>query len=151
MVQVEWGYERRGHRGGHRKGHAVSLHPLPVTDQEILEAEKLIARMRDDLSHIAGLTDPDKLADLAKRVMGSSEQLLHFFTPFDGRYVPQGHYFDQMADGLIAIIVITERCNVIPEYKDKLIAAVEKNVPVAISALDKIARALAETKTAPHP
>jgi hypothetical protein len=33
-----------------------------MTNEEILEAEKLIAGMRNDLSLIAGTTDADKLA-----------------------------------------------------------------------------------------
>jgi hypothetical protein len=115
-----------------------------MTDQEILEAEKLIADMRNDLALIAGTTDADKLAAL---VLEKAPHMVDSFT----QVIQLGRVRDYqpMKMAMAEIFALADMAQRNPDYKAKLIDSVAKQVPIISSGFDKIAQALREKAAEP--
>jgi hypothetical protein len=115
-----------------------------INDQEILESQKLIADIRNVLTDLAGITDPEKLTALVLEKVPWM---------FDGFYQLVRHrptIFGSMSDcdtvniGLAAMQSVAEMAKRDPDWKAKLIPAVAKLSPSIDATLDKVAQVLRE-------
>jgi hypothetical protein len=99
-----------------------------MTSEEILEAEKAIADMRNVLTVLTGTTDADKLVPLvlekASLIIHTIEQILH------GRSIVSGPDRDRLYYPLQIMWSLAEMAERRLDYKAKLLDAVAKQVPI---------------------
>jgi hypothetical protein len=137
-----------------------------VTNEEILEAEKLIAHMRNDLTVLTSTTNEEKLIVLLNekvpRMVGSFWRLYR-----------QNETLKKLPDGLLLIryrlnvfmstqdlswfqnhvgvmLAIGEMAERRPDYKARLIETVAKNAPLVDAILDKVAQIIRALKSTAH-
>ena len=111
-----------------------------MTRQEILEAEKLITGMRDDLTAMASTTDEDKLVNLVRDKvppMGTNtfcQLVKHLESSFGHDFI-----FQKVADRDLTLLGLL-LCDASSgdEYKKTLVARVAKYVPEIIADLNEI-------------
>jgi hypothetical protein len=108
-----------------------------MTNEQILEVEKLIADIRVDLALI-GTTDADKSAALALKMLRSVDRVLRHI-PMAIVSAPDRDVFYNPAIILLAAAEMAERSS---DYEAKLVDAVAKQVPLAEANLDKLAQLL---------
>ena len=115
----------------------------PMTDQEILEAEKVIVGLKNDLTVIAGTTDAEKLVTLVRdngrRMRDSFAQLIHH-TPMIFGSISD---YDTVLIGLLVLWSIPDQATrSVP--KAKLLSEVAQYAPRVDAVLVKTAQTLSE-------
>jgi hypothetical protein len=114
-----------------------------MTNEEILGAQKLIADMRNVLAALAGTSDVDKLISLGRE--GFSPWIKSLNQLIWTGAVSNDDVMPLRLDAVWACAQLAEQS---PKYRQNMVFAVNRNVPLVAAALDKIAQSLAETKTA---
>jgi hypothetical protein len=115
-----------------------------MTSEQILEAQKLVAGIKDDLSLIAGTTDPDKLYALVEE---KREPLL------GGKFYPLGSLIKSVKSLAWNHILIMNELLPIMAYsgdiqrrsdhsKERLVEIVAEHAPFVKAELDKMAEVL---------
>jgi hypothetical protein len=123
---------------------------------EILEAQKLIADMKNILVVLAGATDADKLIALVRekgpRMVDKFEELGQQFRPTIFEESPETlKGMESMAIWIVAIMSLSKRAVDLPDDKAKLVARVAEYAPRIMSGLDKVAQALNELELQQSP
>jgi hypothetical protein len=121
-----------------------------MTNQEILEAQKLIVGMRAYLSRIAETTDVEKLLILLNEkgdelLIDSFAQLVRYQPPlFESESAPD---YVTMRDALVSICGWAHATVKDSGKGSELVGVVEKSAPLVNAILDKIAQALKKQAT----
>ena len=118
-----------------------------MTDREILDAEKLIALMREDLSLISSAVD-----DVDRLVVLVTERVTRMFgkvtVSLFGGSVPD---YESVSHGLSVMYALATTVDLRPDNRARLVDVVGKYAPRIDAVLEKRAQALAETENAPRP
>ena len=115
-----------------------------MTDKELLEAEKLIADMRNVLTVLAGTTDEEKLIALVL------EEVPPLFDRFDWLGVQRRlaifgpEYISAWFQEVAVLLAIAQLAQRNPNYKRKLVDLAATNAPRADAILNKVEQALRE-------
>ncbi len=119
----------------------------PMTNEEILEAEKLIAGIRNDLTVLTGTTDADKLVALAPE---KADPMLRSFFQLQRRHrstvLVSVQDLSRFQNGLLIMMALAEMAERRPDYKMKLLDAVAKQAPIVEAILDKTVQTLRELR-----
>jgi hypothetical protein len=120
-----------------------------MTEEEILEAQKLIADMKNALAVLASATDADKVIALVRekgpRVVDNFEELGQQLRPAVFDENPETlKGLESMAMWIVEIMSLTKSAVDLPDDKAKLVARWAEYAPRIMSGLDKIAQALKE-------
>ena len=122
----------------------------PMTNDEILEAQKLIAHMRNDLTVLTSTTDAEKLTALvhekAMRMIGSLGRLRRRHR---STVLVSVDDLSRFQNGLAVMIAMAEMAERRPDYKAKLIEAVTKYAPIVDAILDKVAQVIRDPALSP--
>jgi AcrR family transcriptional regulator len=121
-----------------------------VTNEEILEAEKAIAHIRNDLTVLTSTTDVEKLVALVNERF---ERMICSFGRLRLRRRDWPNVFMSIQDlsrsqnGLAVMMAMTEMAQRHPDYKVKLLDAVAKQAPLVDAILDKVAQVVRALKS----
>ncbi|HST31842.1 MAG TPA: hypothetical protein VLK27_13500 [Chthoniobacterales bacterium] len=135
-----------------------------VTKEEILEAEKVIAHIRNDLTVLTSTTDVEELGALVNervpRMIGSFHRLYRakeiLRTLPDGRLL---HLYrlnvfvstqdlSRFQNGLAVMMAMAEMAQRRPDYKPRLIESL--NAPIVDAILDKVAQVIRALESTAH-
>jgi hypothetical protein len=113
-----------------------------MTDQEILEGQKLIASMRGDLSLIAGTTDIEKLIALVlekkSRLDDDFLQLVELAQPWIRASLDVSHDMESIQNAIVTITTYAQLASSRPDCRAELTKAVTYWAPVVNSTLGKV-------------
>ena len=122
-----------------------------VTNEEILEAEKLIAHMRNDLTVLTSTTDVEKLAAL---VLEKAPPMICSFVRLRPRHRSKVFVGTQdlsrFQNGLAVMMALAEMAQRRPDYKAKLIDNVAKQAALVDAILDKVAQVIRALESTAH-
>jgi hypothetical protein len=123
-----------------------------VTNEEILEAEKAIADIRNDLTVLTSTTDVEKLVALVNERF---ERMICSFGRLRLRRRDWPNVFMSIQDlsrsqiGLAVMMALAQMAQRRPDYKAKLIDSVPKQAALVDAILDKVAQVIRALKSPP--
>jgi AcrR family transcriptional regulator len=122
-----------------------------VTNEEILEAEKVIAHIRNDLTVLTSTTDVEKLVALVNERF---ERMICSFGRLRRRDWPNVFMsiqdLSRFQNGLAVMMALAEMAQRRPDYKAKLIDSVAKQAALVDAILDKVAQVIRALESTAH-